>query len=807
MKITRIRLDPFGGITGTELKFPPGLNVILGPNEAGKSTVFSAVFAALFVAAKLGKRDFANRIARFLPLGGGDTIRVELDFSSAGGDYRLKKSWGGTAASELALPGGSVITGDGAIGERLSPLLGAGEGTYRSVLLTPQAGLGRTLGALREKFPGTIRELDDILRSALLETDGISLDLFRERVEEEYARCFDHWDRDQDYPEGGKGIENPWRKLIGEILSAFYEQETRRKALADGRRLEAELDALNRRIAEKKEKLEAGDDYLARNRQSAEDARERRTLAGELAGQELRLKNLEADNRDWPVRENRLAELEKNLAELAGRERRIAGERTAAEANEKNRVLRERYVRAREKKLLLDGARKAREKLPEITRPDLQRIRNAEAEIARLEAVLAAGRLSLKLTAKESARITVRRDLAGPREEQLDAGRPVEITAGSRIEIVHPELTIEAAAGERPFEEIAEEYEQAKKLHREILAQLGRAELPEAEAALRAREEAAGRERAAEENLRGELGGVSYRELEREVEALGPAGKTRPLPEVIEEHERLKGQIRSGREEEERLKKTLAGYAAEYTDGRSLLLATAEAAGKVKELGEKIDRLAPLPEGEEDAAAFIAAYRNREEETKILQRELNDLKIEGARLAENLPDEAESVLESRLAEAEVRLAETKRAGAAVARIRELTGKLLAEIDRDTFRDLKRDVEEMIGRLTGRRYRAVEMEGSLPRGLVREDGQVLPPELLSVGTRDELALAVRLAMAKRFLKEGGGFLLLDDPLVDLDPRRQEAAAGLLQDFAADTQLLIFTCHPRHAEILGGSLIEL
>ncbi len=45
-----------------------------------------------------------------------------------------------------------------------------------------------------------------------------------------------------------------------------------------------------------------------------------------------------------------------------------------------------------------------------------------------------------------------------------------------------------------------------------------------------------------------------------------------------------------------------------------------------------------------------------------------------------------------------------------------------------------------------------------------------PQLLSVGPRDELALAVRLAMARRFLKEGGGFLLLDDPLVDLDPRR-------------------------------------
>lgn len=807
MIITRVKLDPFGGKTGTELNFLSGLNVILGPNEAGKSTVFSAVFAALFIPAKLGKLNFEKEIARFLPLGGGDTIRVELDFSLDGGAYRLKKTWGGTAGAELALPDGTVITEEKAIAERLSGLLGAGEGTYRSILMTPQSGLGRTLPALRKDYPGTVRELDDILRSALLETDGISLDLFREKIEQEYSDYFDHWDRKEDYPEQGRGIENPWQRQVGAILQAFYQREKIGKLLKDARRLEAELEEINRRIAEVKESLEAAKDYLTKNRKAVEDARERRVLAGELSGQRLLLKNLEVANRNWPVLENRLAELKTKLDGLRDRQKRVAGERSEAEANEKNRTLREKHSRVKEKKKLLDQSRVALEKCQMITREAVKKIRGAEAEIARLEASLAVGQISVKLTAKQSAQITVQKDLTDSNEEELTAGKTLELLAGSRIGIEHPEFSIEAVAGKRSFAVISEEYERAKKTHGEILEELGLAGLPEAESALRLREEMDGKVRAAQENLDGELGEYSYRDLEEQVNALGPAGKTRPLPEVIAEDEKIKGEIRGGKEEGERWEKQLSGYAAEYTDQHSLLLSTATAAAKAKKLEDTIGSLTPLPEGAGDGAALIAAYQEQEKIERGLAQELYDLKISAVGLTARLPEETEEDLEKRLRDSEEGLKEIQRAAATIARIREVTETLVAEIDRDTFDELKEDLGEMIEKLTGRRYREVAMEKSLPRGLVREDGQVLTPDLLSVGTRDELALAVRLSMAKRFLKTGGGFLLLDDPLVDLDPHRQKAAAELLKDFSADTQLLIFTCHPGHAEVLGGNRIEL
>lgn len=57
------------------------------------------------------------------------------------------------------------------------------------------------------------------------------------------------------------------------------------------------------------------------------------------------------------------------------------------------------------------------------------------------------------------------------------------------------------------------------------------------------------------------------------------------------------------------------------------------------------------------------------------------------------------------------------------------------------------------------------------------------------------LLVRLALA-RLLGRGGDrqCVILDDPLVNTDRRRQRAALRILEQAASDAQILVFTCHP-------------
>ncbi len=79
-----------------------------------------------------------------------------------------------------------------------------------------------------------------------------------------------------------------------------------------------------------------------------------------------------------------------------------------------------------------------------------------------------------------------------------------------------------------------------------------------------------------------------------------------------------------------------------------------------------------------------------------------------------------------------------------------------------------------------------------------DGQETQPAILSRGTREQLYLCLRLALADSFAERGVRLpMVLDDVLVNFDDRRARLAAELLCDFAAGGhQLFVFT---RHAHI--------
>jgi uncharacterized protein YhaN len=102
----------------------------------------------------------------------------------------------------------------------------------------------------------------------------------------------------------------------------------------------------------------------------------------------------------------------------------------------------------------------------------------------------------------------------------------------------------------------------------------------------------------------------------------------------------------------------------------------------------------------------------------------------------------------------------------------------------------------LDRMTGGRYRRVWTPLSEQTLLVEDaEGRSLPVETLSRGTREQLFLGLRLALAVSYSRRGAPMpLVLDDVLVNFDAERAHAAAALLRDFAAEGhQVLVFTCH--------------
>ncbi len=112
MILRQVRLFPFGGVQDRQFQFERGLNVILGPNEAGKSTLVNAVFSALFFSSIIRKNssDWKNCLSQYMPYPHGDTMRVSLTFTGPGGEeYTVARSWGEEQVDHLFLPGGSEV--------------------------------------------------------------------------------------------------------------------------------------------------------------------------------------------------------------------------------------------------------------------------------------------------------------------------------------------------------------------------------------------------------------------------------------------------------------------------------------------------------------------------------------------------------------------------------------------------------------------------------------------------------------------------------------------------------------------------
>ena len=88
------------------------------------------------------------------------------------------------------------------------------------------------------------------------------------------------------------------------------------------------------------------------------------------------------------------------------------------------------------------------------------------------------------------------------------------------------------------------------------------------------------------------------------------------------------------------------------------------------------------------------------------------------------------------------------------------------------------------------------------------GESRPAERLSGGTREQMFLAIRLAMVKAFSNNGIELpMVLDDVTVNFDEHRSEAAVTTLMDFTKEgQQLLVFTSHLHYAQMFQKRDVE-
>jgi uncharacterized protein YhaN len=771
-----------------------GLNLIVGPNEMGKSTVLAALIAALFEK----HRSSARTVQSFQPSRHRTAPRVSLDFEVDGQPYRIEKQFLKRPYAHLHMPDGARIDGDDA-----------------------EAELERLLA-----FDPAGRRSDGDIWGVLWVAQGRSFDLpaFGDGARATLQSCLD--------AELGEAIgDDRGPALLASIEAALLELVDRRgKPKARYLALERELGDLRREIAGLERSAGELDQDLARL--DEEQRSFEQLFAAEQAGSDPQTLAAAREQRDGlmtlsaRVREAQAAATIARQA-LAQAEQQAAGraelvarraaakvqveEATAASAEAAGQAAASAAALGwQQDEVARLEAERARQQRRSAGLKNLRRLmRQAEDSRAALDA--RATEVALTLEPDALARVQIGGRPAERLKQAIHAVDPVEIAIEGigRIDI-RPRVA-QAARWRR---DLADAEHQIAGLLRELglapsdeaparpgqLSLFGpRADRPPDPAAL---------ERLLAETLRQEEA------LSAQIEAAGAECAQRD-----ESHRRqafaathAKERAEQAQQEQERLERALAEAEALAAQAD---LAQAVAAAR-QTLEQAVAEVGRLPEGDPAAALIGVETHIGQLEQAIEDRRarLGTLRgsIEGLQARVRL--HAGEGFAERLDVGRRRLAEAEREHAKCRRevlVLRLLHTTLGEAEREAKERYLAPVVERIRPYLQALFPDADIGldealriTSVRRGAMGDE----PFAQLSEGTREQIAILVRLALAELLCDRGlPAVVVLDDALVFSDDERMQRMFGVLERAAKRLQILVLTCRERLFEDLAGTRLHL
>ena len=153
-------------------------------------------------------------------------------------------------------------------------------------------------------------------------------------------------------------------------------------------------------------------------------------------------------------------------------------------------------------------------------------------------------------------------------------------------------------------------------------------------------------------------------------------------------------------------------------------------------------------------------------------------------------------------EVEARLRETYRRLSVLFIAKRSLEAAIAEWERKSQPEVYRTASRLLSQMTDGAWRQVRMNAQGELEVIDAVKTVRPPHLLSLGTRQQLYLSLRIALLLSAVNVGRGLpVLCDDILVNFDDERRARAARALAELARYRQVILFTCHSDVAALMG------
>ena len=798
MKLTRIEIKRFRNIDSFSNDIDDGIVLFKGPNEAGKSSLLSAILFGLFEDPKSSaqrleearewNRETLYHIAMELKANG-ETYVLEKDFENkstllrnevTGESWKDKNKVNAKLTEIIGFFSRDVFTSSACVFQDELNVISSGQKELRTLLEEKVAGKEESavepvLKLLEKKELDLKRGLDrpafanpGQIRQVIDESDSL-----RQRKDEITSRVREL---------------HQARGRIHEVSNQLEE---------DLKSLELKKQALEKSklYIKTKEKFENLDKTLEKTVadlekvQMADQAIEKFTTQLHAKQGDLKTSegNLEKYRKSTKIRIDKGA-LQKELQDkkgVLGKVREIIG--------------------------TIDSLKKSSMDLPVVPEKSIRDVRRAENEIMALEKAIGQRAMHLKMTFKTKIPYVIENEDGLLSAGEGASGETVEGTAKKEIHIDLKDIAeVQVATRDQALEDIQKELGEKKSFLKSQLKQYKCESVEEMEA-IKARREKIGRDFDAKET---ELKVTLGRETVESLATQGGQLETR-LKELSTAFEEVKefaiseGELADREREIQALHKHVQELEGNIRENQGIL----KAFSKEQLEKEKKDLARQMLIAEtalDDLKAFEASGEEvlkQEDEVKRLEQKLSDFKVEQQTLEHILQEDRFG--QEDVAELEERIESLERKAERLRkklRAYEIIGEVLVEARQNILQRISSEVDERIGayfgQITDKKYERVRLsrEDFSLQVFTPEKGDWINPdsEELSAGARDQLYLAARLALVDEITGGNSLPLIMDDPLVHFDAFRRENTRNLLKEVSKKHQVILLSCHDYYDE---------
>lgn len=831
MRIDGIYIESFGKFKNYRLDFHDGMNIIYGDNEAGKSTIMAFIEMMFYGrTAQEKSSDIGKSLRKKYAPWDGSAMCGELEFTYAGRQYRIHKVFKKTIKTDIvrlydAQTGEELELGrDEEIGHRF---FGIDVGSFeKSVYISGFGGFtgnGQTNEDIAVRLSNLVTTMDEeVSQSTVLQRLTRAKELLMSKS-------------------GSRGRLVQLTEEIGSVQAELLKNEEmvrqQSQYMERRSRLEAELDECGRKrnSLKREEQLVRLNETMEQCLAEKRELEKRREQLDELMAEGRRLEEESDSFRGRNYNYNTVSEYMRRADELRHvmsakqaqveelRERKTSGAavsredvmlaRTQEATKEKLRYLSERIsdsyrpalARKQAAKSEEADARRLIEKIPEVKKTRL--IVSAAFLLAAVVAAVLTFTVSIfcligafvfagigavifsgyKRQSEEHARRLNEAQQLVSRlaQERTDANNSLEREKGrlfDKGEGLYPDTGCDFEAITR--DKLAE----CRRTLEGIYGKYGVATLSELERLSQENEEATVNKSlydaavaelaGAEKEYRSFVGDddpesvrTGYNRLRERAAVFG--GKLRAQAGDVQSYRELEGII-AGIDEQ---------LAAD--NGRC---------GELRAQMQELSKDMPCDASELDMRAISAAIEDNESAMEDIRGQLGELA-----LMIRSPEHDENELRRMSSELTEEYGRKKELYDALALAQENMQAAVDDVSRSFGPILNEKTAKIFDRLTGGRYEKVMVDKEYSIQAKPKDGGYHEWKYLSNGTTDQAYLSLRLAMTE-LITEGGERLplMLDDVLLQYDDERAGNALRYLKEYAADAQILYFTCRSMEGE---------